>query len=126
MRQRSGQARVSDGRWREQLGQVGVGRTPGFVVDVLARPGPVQETVQARLARLTLVIDNDRGRVDHALLLEWLCGIFRDASLMGTPRALTEAEQTAVVEAAIARSYGSTQPARQSAAPGGGTTEGEP
>jgi L-fuculose-phosphate aldolase len=60
--------------------------------------------------------------LDHALLLEWLCGIYRDARLMGTPRALTEAEQTAVVEAAIARSYGSTQPARQSASSGGSTT----
>ena len=59
--------------------------------------------------------------LDHALLLEWLCTVYRDACLMGTPRVLTEAEQTAVVEAAIARSYGAVRPAG-TAAPGGSTT----
>jgi L-fuculose-phosphate aldolase len=49
--------------------------------------------------------------LDHALLLEWLCTIWRDACLMGTPRTLTQDQQTAVVEAAIARSYGATRPA---------------
>jgi L-fuculose-phosphate aldolase len=57
--------------------------------------------------------------LEHALLLEWLCTVYRDACLVGTPRVLTEAEQTAVVEAAIARSYGST---RAAAAP---STQGE-
>jgi L-fuculose-phosphate aldolase len=51
--------------------------------------------------------------LDHALLLEWLCTVWRDACLMGTPRVLDEAEQAAVVEAALARSYGSTKPANQ-------------
>jgi L-fuculose-phosphate aldolase len=50
--------------------------------------------------------------LDHALLLEWLCTVWRDACLMGTPRTLTEADQAAVVEAAIARSYGSTRHAQ--------------
>ncbi|GAA1922541.1 class II aldolase/adducin family protein [Nocardioides marmoribigeumensis] len=49
--------------------------------------------------------------LDHAVLLEWLCTVHRDACLMGTPRPLTEAEQTAVVEAALTRSYGSTRAA---------------
>ena len=51
--------------------------------------------------------------LDHALLLEWLCTVWRDACLMGTPRVLDEAQQAAVVEAAVARSYGSTRPANQ-------------
>jgi L-fuculose-phosphate aldolase len=59
--------------------------------------------------------------LDHALLLEWLCTIYRDACLMGTPRALDEAEQAAVVEAALTRSYGSTR----AAAPSSGTVQGE-
>ena len=44
--------------------------------------------------------------LDHALLLEWLCGVYRDASALGTPRVLDAAQQQAVVEAALARSYG--------------------
>ncbi len=64
--------------------------------------------------------------LDHALLLEWLCTVYRDACLMGTPRALTESEQTAVVEAALARSYGSTRPAEPARpATGGSTIQGE-
>ena len=49
--------------------------------------------------------------LEHALLLEWLCTVYRDASVMGTPRVLDSGEQAAVVEAAIARSYGSTRAA---------------
>ena len=55
--------------------------------------------------------------LEHALLLEWLCTVWRDACLMGSPRVLDEAEQTAVIEAAIARSYGSTRAARPATAP---------
>lgn len=49
--------------------------------------------------------------VDNALLLEWCCRLFVDASRLGTPRALDEDEQRAVVEAAIARDYGRPRPA---------------
>lgn len=45
--------------------------------------------------------------LEHALLLEWLCGVYRDARALGTPRVLDAAQQHAVVEAALARSYGS-------------------
>jgi L-fuculose-phosphate aldolase len=48
--------------------------------------------------------------VEHALLLEWACGVYRHAAAIGTPRALDEAQQLAVVEAAIARDYGTTHP----------------
>jgi len=50
--------------------------------------------------------------VDNALLLEWCCRLFLDASRLGTPRALNQEQQAAVVAAAIERRYGSTQPAR--------------
>ena len=44
--------------------------------------------------------------VEHAVLLEWLATLHHRASALGTPRALTDDEQTAVVLAALARSYG--------------------
>ena len=47
--------------------------------------------------------------VEHALLLEWLAALHHRASALGTPRVLTEEQQTAVVEQAIARRYGTTQ-----------------
>jgi L-fuculose-phosphate aldolase len=49
--------------------------------------------------------------LEHALLLEWLCRVYRDAVAVGTPRTLTAQEQEAVVLAALQRSYGSTRPA---------------
>jgi L-fuculose-phosphate aldolase len=48
--------------------------------------------------------------IDNALLLEWCCRLFREASLLGEPRTLDEAQQAQVVEAAIARGYGAPQP----------------
>jgi L-fuculose-phosphate aldolase len=44
-------------------------------------------------------------------LLEWGCEVWWRASAVGTPRVLGEAEQLAVVEAALRRGYGSTQAA---------------
>ncbi|MGW0947637.1 class II aldolase/adducin family protein [Streptomyces sp. NPDC002623] len=48
--------------------------------------------------------------VEHALLLEWACGVYQRAAVMGRPRALDEQQQLAVIEAAIARDYGTTHP----------------
>jgi L-fuculose-phosphate aldolase len=48
--------------------------------------------------------------LDNALLLEWLCTLYRDASVVGTPAVLDEAQQEAVVVAALERKYGSTRP----------------
>lgn len=48
--------------------------------------------------------------IDNALLLEWCCRLFRDASLLGEPRTLDETQQAQVIEAAIARRYGTPQP----------------
>lgn len=48
--------------------------------------------------------------LDDALLLEWLCTLYRDASAVGTPTVLDDQQQEAVVMAALARSYGTTKP----------------
>ncbi|WP_316750333.1 class II aldolase/adducin family protein [Streptomyces herbicida] len=47
--------------------------------------------------------------VENALLLEWACGVYQHAAAIGTPRVLDEQQQLAVIEAAIARNYGTTQ-----------------
>lgn len=47
--------------------------------------------------------------VEHALLLEWLAALHHRASALGSPRELTGDQQAAVIEAAIRRSYGTTQ-----------------
>ncbi|MGA8258261.1 MAG: class II aldolase/adducin family protein, partial [Nocardioides sp.] len=47
--------------------------------------------------------------VEHALLLEWLATLHHRASALGTPRALSDDEQTEVVLAALSRNYGTPQ-----------------
>jgi L-fuculose-phosphate aldolase len=47
--------------------------------------------------------------VELSLLLEWACTVYWRASLLGTPRVLDEDQRQAVVEAALARGYGSTK-----------------
>jgi L-fuculose-phosphate aldolase len=46
-------------------------------------------------------------------LLEWAATVYWNAHAIGTPRVLDEAQQQAVVEAAVARRYGRVQPAEQ-------------
>ncbi len=47
------------------------------------------------------------GAVRATELLEWAATVWWRASQLGTPRVLDEADRQAVVEAAIARGYGS-------------------
>jgi L-fuculose-phosphate aldolase len=47
--------------------------------------------------------------VENALLLEWLCTVYRSASAIGEPRVLDDEQQAAVVTAAIERKYGTTR-----------------
>jgi L-fuculose-phosphate aldolase len=64
----------------------------------------------------------NHGAVTHAAslakaselmdVLEWACDVHIRASSLGTPRVLSRPQQDAVVESAIARSYGTTQEAR--------------
>jgi L-fuculose-phosphate aldolase len=49
--------------------------------------------------------------MDNAVLLEWLCALHLRAAALGAPRVLTEDQQIAVIEQALARGYGSTRPA---------------
>lgn len=51
--------------------------------------------------------------VENALLLEWACGVYWHAAAIGTPRTLDAEAQQAVIEAVLARRYGSTQPAEE-------------
>ncbi|MET8453862.1 class II aldolase/adducin family protein [Streptomyces sp. NPDC005209] len=48
--------------------------------------------------------------VEHALLLEWACGVYQHAAALGRPRVLDEQRRRAVIEAALARDYGTTHP----------------
>jgi L-fuculose-phosphate aldolase len=49
------------------------------------------------------------GAVAQMRLLEWSCELYWRAASVGTPRALDEAQQAAVVTAALERNYGSTR-----------------
>ncbi len=67
----------------------------------------------------TVALGADLGRaLENALLLEWAAGLYWRARAIGEPRALTEEQQVAVIEAALATGYGapraagSTPPAR--------------
>lgn len=48
--------------------------------------------------------------LDLTLLLEWACEVYWRAAAVGSPRELDEGQRQAVVEAAVARSYGTTRP----------------
>jgi L-fuculose-phosphate aldolase len=73
------------------------------------------EALEGRHAALlanhgSVAVGNDLGTaVERALLLEWLAQLHHRASALGQPRVLTEDQQVAVIEAALARNYGSTQ-----------------
>jgi L-fuculose-phosphate aldolase len=47
--------------------------------------------------------------VANAELLEWACTIYWRAAAIGTPRALGKDERAAVIDAVVARAYGTTQ-----------------
>lgn len=49
--------------------------------------------------------------VENAVLTEWLCELYVRARSIGEPRALTAAQQQAVVDAATAMGYGTTRKA---------------
>jgi L-fuculose-phosphate aldolase len=47
--------------------------------------------------------------VEHALLLEWACGVYWHARAIGGPRTMDAGQRQAVLDAAISRGYGTTQ-----------------
>ncbi|MCM6778129.1 class II aldolase/adducin family protein [Nocardia sp. CDC159] len=50
--------------------------------------------------------------VEHALLLEWACGIYLDAASAGNPRPLSAAQQQAVADVSARLAYGTPKPIR--------------
>lgn len=83
-------------------------------------PGLAQVTLDALEGRLAALMANHGAitwaqdvdtAVEHSLLLEWGCSVYWRAAAIGTPRALDEEQRQAVVDAAIARSYGAVQKA---------------
>jgi L-fuculose-phosphate aldolase len=53
------------------------------------------------------------GAVRATTLLEWASTLYWRAATLGTPHALDEAARQAVIDAAVARRYGTTQPVRE-------------
>jgi L-fuculose-phosphate aldolase len=49
--------------------------------------------------------------VELSLLLEWACTVYWRASALGEVKTLDQGQRAAVIEAAVARGYGSTRPA---------------
>ena len=58
----------------------------------------------------TIAFGADVAAALHATaLLEWACGVYWRAAAIGVPRVLDEAQRQAVVDAAVARGYGTTR-----------------
>jgi L-fuculose-phosphate aldolase len=83
-------------------------------------PELAQVTVDALEGRLAALMANHGAitwaqdvdaAVENSLLLEWGCGVYWHAAAIGTPRALDEQQRQAVVDAALARNYGTVQEA---------------
>ncbi|MFF8971043.1 class II aldolase/adducin family protein [Streptomyces sp. NPDC014995] len=83
--------------------------TPELAESVLAALDGRSAALMANHGAVTHASTLDKA-VEHALLLEWACGVYQRAAAMGRPRALDEQQQLAVIEAALARDYGTTQP----------------
>jgi L-fuculose-phosphate aldolase len=67
-----------------------------------------QAALMANHGSVAIGADLDQA-VDRALLLEWLAALHHRAAALGTPRMLSDEQQAAVIEAAIARNYGTPQ-----------------
>lgn len=82
--------------------------TPELAASVRAALVDRQAALMANHGSVAVGATLDQA-VEHALLLEWLAQLHHRASTLGTPRPLTEEQQVAVITAALARSYGTTQ-----------------
>jgi L-fuculose-phosphate aldolase len=77
------------------------------------------EALEGRTAALlgnhgTIAFGTDLDAAVRATeLLEWAATVYWRAAQIGTPRALDEQARQAVIDVAIARSYGTTQPAEE-------------
>ncbi|MER6224376.1 class II aldolase/adducin family protein [Streptomyces sp. 900105755] len=82
--------------------------TPELAESVLAALDGRSAALMANHGSVTVGPTLDKA-VENALLLEWACGVYQHAAALGTPRVLDERQQLAVIEAAIARNYGTTR-----------------
>ncbi|MEU9275530.1 class II aldolase/adducin family protein [Streptomyces sp. NPDC048342] len=82
--------------------------TPELAESVLTALDGRSAALMANHGSVTVGPTLDKA-VENALLLEWACGVYQHAAALGTPRVLDERQQLAVIEAAIARNYGTTQ-----------------
>ncbi|SHH64023.1 class II aldolase/adducin family protein [Streptomyces sp. 3214.6] len=83
--------------------------TPELAESVIAALDGRSAALMANHGAVTHATTLDKA-VENALLLEWACGVYQRAAAMGRPRVLDEQQQLAVIEAAIARDYGTTHP----------------
>jgi len=81
--------------------------TPELAASVVEALAGRSAALMANHGSVTTGASLDKA-VENALLLEWLCTVYRGASAVGVPRALDEDQQAAVVTAAIERKYGTT------------------
>lgn len=89
--------------------------SPELAAAVLAALDGRAAALMANHGALTVAADLDTA-VEHMLLLEWACGVYRDAAALGNPRVLGEREQQDVIAAALRLGYGAP---RRREAPGG-------
>lgn len=82
--------------------------TPELAALVVAALDGRQAALLANHGSITTGATLDKA-VEHALLLEWVAALHHRASLLGTPRSLTDAQQADVVRQALARNYGTPQ-----------------
>lgn len=82
--------------------------TPELAAATLAALDGRQAALMANHGSVAVGSTLDKA-VDNALLLEWLATLHHRASALGTPRALTEAQQLDVIAQALDTSYGTTQ-----------------
>lgn len=73
--------------------------TPELAAHVRAALSGRQAALMANHGAVTIGADLDQA-LDRADLLEWLCGVYVQAKMIGEPRVLTEEELTAVIERA--------------------------
>jgi L-fuculose-phosphate aldolase len=82
--------------------------TPELAESVLDALDGRAGALMANHGAITHGADLDRA-LELALLLEWACTVYWRAAQVGTPRVLDEEQRQAVVEAAVARRYGTTR-----------------
>jgi L-fuculose-phosphate aldolase len=83
--------------------------TPELAASVHAALEGRQAAILANHGTVTTGAGLDQA-VENALLLEWAAELYWRARAIGEPRALTEEQQSAVVQAALARGYGAPRP----------------